>query len=79
MEFLDWPAQSPDLNLIENLWAIMKRNITAQIIARSFGDLDKRLLNERWSIPQETINELIDTMLSRVQTVIDSYGGPTKY
>jgi len=56
----------------ENLWTITKHNITAQIIAKGVGDLEKQLLNEWWSIPQETINELIDTMPSRVQVVIDS-------
>jgi len=66
MEFLGWPAQSPDLNPIENLRAIMKRNITAQIIPKSVGDLEKQLLNEWRSVPQEIINELIDTMPSRV-------------
>jgi len=79
MKFLDWPAQSPDLNPIENLWAIMKRSITTQIIAQGVEDLEKQLFNEWWSIPQETINKLIDSMPSRVQAVIDSHGGPTKY
>jgi transposase len=27
---LDWPAQSPDLNPIENLWAIVKQHIRQQ-------------------------------------------------
>ena len=79
MEFLDWVTKSPDPNSIENLWVIMERNITAQIIARGVGDLEKQLLNERWSIPQGTINSSIDTMPRRVQAVIDSHGGSTKY
>ena len=56
----------------------MKRNITAQTTAESVGDLEKQLLNERWSVPQKTINELIDTMPGRVQAVIDPHGGPTE-
>ena len=27
IKVIDWPAKSPDLNPIENLWALMKREI----------------------------------------------------
>jgi len=79
MKFLDRPAQSPDLNPVENLWATTKHNITPQKNAKGVGDLEKQLLDERWSVPQETINELIDTIPSRIQAVIDPHGGHTKY
>jgi len=68
-----------DLNPVEKLWAIIKRNITTQAIARSIEELEKEVLNKWWSISQETINELIDTMPRGVQAVIDAHGSFTKH
>jgi hypothetical protein len=79
LEFIDWPAQSPDLNPIDNLSATLKRNITTQQIAKGVEDFEKQLFNEWWSIPQETINELIDVMPSRVQAVINSHGSIRRF
>ena len=31
IEALDWPAQSPDLNPIENLWDIISRRLQSQM------------------------------------------------
>ena len=34
----DWPPQSPDLNIFENLWATLKRKIT-EMCPRNAGEL----------------------------------------
>ena len=46
IDVLDWPAYSPDLNPIENLWSYMVRNIYAN--GRTFDDVD-----ELWEAIQE--------------------------
>jgi len=38
---IDWPAQSPDLSPIENLWALIKRNIANLPVAKNVEELEK--------------------------------------
>ena len=77
-EVLDWPSQSPDLNCIENLWSILNqkcKNRYCTTKEQTFNDL-----NTAWSqIPLNTLQILVDSMPNRIQAVIDSNGGPTRY
>lgn len=70
--------QSPDLNPIEHVWDIMKRKLVATSITskKSLKEALKRIWSE--ISPSET-ESLVLSMPRRLQTVIDSHGGPKKY
>ncbi len=75
---LDWPANSPDLNPIENLWDIVKRKI--RDTRPNNGDDLKAALKATWAfITPEQCHRLIDSMPRRIDAVIHAKGGPTKY
>ncbi len=75
---LDWPANSPDLNPIENLWGIVKRKMR-DTRPNNPDDL-KSALKATWaSITHEQCHRLIASMPRRIDAVIRAKGGPTKY
>jgi hypothetical protein len=79
MLFSDWPAQSPDLNPIENLWRIIKHNIAKRPVAKGVEELENQVQEEWQLVSQEVIQELIDSMPSRIAEVIAARGGHTHY
>lgn len=77
---LKWPAQSPDLNPIENLWSIVKRQLQQyQTHPTSLQDLWARVKTEWGKIPEITIQNLVESMPRRVRSVIKNKGLWTKY
>jgi transposase len=80
MEVLDWPAQSPDLNPIENLWSYLKRKLASyDTPADSIHQLWLRVEKEWEMIPIELCKTLINSMPCRIQAVLKSKGRYTKY
>ncbi len=69
---LNWPANSPDLNPIENLWGIVKRKMR---YARPNNAEELKAA----IITPEQCHRLIDSMPRRIAAVIQAKGAPTKY
>ncbi len=66
---LDWPANSPDLNPIGNLWGIVKRKMR-DTRPNNADDL-KATVKETWaSIPPQQCHKLITSMPRRIEAVI---------
>lgn len=80
VELLPWPPQSPDLNPIEELWSIIESRLRKRRPGpSSIRELEKAVIEEWESIPEELYRSLISSMPSRIQAVISANGGHTKY
>ncbi len=75
---LDWPANSPDLNPIENLWGIVKRKM--RDTRPNNADELKATVKETWaSITPQQCHKLITSIPRRIEAVIKAKEAPIKY
>jgi len=64
---LPWPAKSPDLNVIENVWGILARLVYEN--GRQFANHDEliRQINVKWNlITTNYLKSLVDDMPTRI-------------
>jgi transposase len=78
IRLMDWPANSPDLNPIENIWSLLKRRV-----GRHFPTTREEIIAAiqlEWSqLTVSDITRCCQSMRERCQAVIDANGGHTKW
>lgn len=76
---MEWPAQSPDLNPIENLWGDVKRELGKLPKPKNKRELWENTKKAWAAIPVERCQKLVDSMYRRCRAVISNKGFTTKY
>jgi hypothetical protein len=78
---MTWPAQSPDLNPIENLWALLKQKLFHfDTVPTGMNELWERA-HQTWynDIGADMVRRYIESMPDRCRAVIKAGGRWTKY
>ena len=79
---LDWPALSPDLNPVENLWALFKKHLRKFPIpsnTKALRELVERELPKFEREHTKLFADLYASLPKRMKDVIKGKGEPTKY
>ena len=78
------PARSPDINPIENLFNVVRKNIEAEILQKnimhqSWDEFVERVKFHIWSVSKEYINKTVGSMPNRIKEIVKRKGMRTKY
>ncbi|GFX89480.1 transposable element Tcb1 transposase [Trichonephila clavipes] len=77
---LVWPARSPDLNPIENVWDALGRQVAGRNYPPTIKNTLIRALTEEWDkLHQQLLDNVVQSMIRRVECCITLHGGHIPY
>ncbi len=79
LKVMEWPNMSPDLNLIEHPWGILKVEKVEKHRVSNIQQLRDVIMEDWKRMPATTCAALVNSMARRIKAVLDNNGAPTKY
>ncbi|GFT31925.1 transposable element Tcb1 transposase [Trichonephila clavipes] len=77
---LVWPVRSLDLNPIENVWDALGRQVAGRNYPPTNKNTLSRALTEEWDkLPQQLLDNVVQSMVRRVKCCITLHGGHIPY
>lgn len=74
----NWPPHSPDLSVIENVWATVDREVAKKGCA-TFEEFEQAVMDSFNNLKKDYLANLFDSIPGRLQMVEQSGGEKTKY
>lgn len=74
----NWPPNSPDLSPIENVWALVDREVSA-LGCNTFAEFKAAVLHAFKNIPIATCEKLIASIPTRLELMVQNNGGKAGY
>jgi hypothetical protein len=69
INLIEWPAKSPDLNIMENIWAELSRRVYKDGQFRRKADLLAKIMSESSRITKQFVKQLYSSVPGRLMNV----------
>jgi len=77
---MNWSSQSPDMNVIEHVWAYLKYQIRQRsVLPRNKDELWQATQEEWYRLDIEYIRKLYESIPHRLEALKETKGGWTRY
>ena len=74
----NWPPNSPDLNLIENVWGYVQARVDA-LGCQSFEEFKEAVHKQFQAVPSSMLTHLFNSMKGKIACVVKKQGDKTGY
>ena len=80
LQLIEWPSNSPDLNIIEHVWPRLKHQVRTTVMSEGKDDLREAIATAwRSSALSQEIENLYASMPKRIDACLKAKGRHTKY